>query len=143
MADLAIKQLTGLRIADPINPDTNKPLTNLNGEGGFAVAQMTTAQRDNLTRLNPPYTTLTPACGNGTIIYNTDTNQFNIYQNNAWLRFLTLPAAELEDVTATTRTQFEKIAKRDKELTLLLYSLRKRIEKLESRSNSLESRFNS
>ncbi len=41
--------------------------------GGFIVPRMTTAQRDALTAVN------------GMIIYNTSTNQFNFYENGAWV----------------------------------------------------------
>jgi hypothetical protein len=41
--------------------------------GAFIVPRMTTAQRDALTAVN------------GMIIYNTSTNQFNFYENGAWV----------------------------------------------------------
>ncbi len=41
--------------------------------GAFIVPRMTTAQRDTLTAVN------------GMIIYNTTTNQFNFYENGAWV----------------------------------------------------------
>jgi hypothetical protein len=41
--------------------------------GAFIVPRMTTAQRDALTAVN------------GMIIYNTTTNQFNFYENGAWV----------------------------------------------------------
>ncbi len=41
--------------------------------GGFIVPRMITAQRGALTPVN------------GMIIYNTTTNQFNFYENGAWV----------------------------------------------------------
>jgi len=41
--------------------------------GALIVPRMTTAQRDALTAIN------------GMIIYNTSTNQFNFYENGAWV----------------------------------------------------------
>ncbi|MDI6767956.1 MAG: hypothetical protein QME52_14140, partial [Bacteroidota bacterium] len=41
--------------------------------GAFIVPRMTTAERDALTTVN------------GMIIYNTTTNQFNFYENDAWV----------------------------------------------------------
>ena len=64
MTDLPITQFTSLMISDP---EDNK-------QGGFYVAQMTTAQRDRIDTLR-----------NGMIVYNTDANAFNFYQNGAWV----------------------------------------------------------
>jgi hypothetical protein len=43
------------------------------GKGAFRVSQLTTTQRDAMTPEN------------GMIIYNTTTNQFNFYENGAWV----------------------------------------------------------
>lgn len=118
---LPIADLASLQIANPINPDTNAPLNNTLGQGGFAVAQMTEAQRNTLvvgnsySGINAPFT-------NGCIVYNTNTNAFNFYEGGNW--------EELAFIS-TINALNAKEEKRNKKTDLLITNLRKRIEKLE------------
>jgi hypothetical protein len=74
MTNLPITNLTSLQITNLVDTITGLPIDNsVDQQGGFAVAQMNTSQRDNLL-----------AFSNGAIIYNTDSNLFNLYQNGGW-----------------------------------------------------------
>ena len=59
------------------------------GGGGFRVGNMTTAERNSLT------------AANGEIVYNTSDNQFEVYQNGAWVTMVSTPgiASVLADTT--------------------------------------------
>lgn len=118
---LPITEFISLQIINPIDPDSGLPLTNVLGQGGFAVAQMTTTQR-NLLTTNNGYSGINPAFGNGTIIYNTTTNEFNFYQNGDWEVLALISTIDVLNAREVTR---------NKEVDAQLYSLRKRIERLE------------
>ncbi|MBI4547588.1 MAG: hypothetical protein HY707_06400 [Ignavibacteriae bacterium] len=66
----------GLAVSGNVGIGTTNPQGALDVSsttGAFIVPRMTTAQRDALTAVN------------GMIIYNTTTNQFNFYENGAWV----------------------------------------------------------
>jgi Chaperone of endosialidase len=95
MANLPIETVTALQVQNPIEPTTLAPLNTIFGQGGFAVAQMTTVQMNALITATPLSGNVAPF-GNGAIVYNSDTNEFNFYQDDVWIA---IPSGGFGDVS--------------------------------------------